>query len=166
MVVTDARDLDIEAVGQLLFTILDVVVGRYEQAGIDLPERRYIHYGTVAADCEQLTVELNQVFPGLPGEDPSAAQPCAGSTPRTAATTVTIFRKVPTGSGNRGQDPPTPEALTATTLILARDSWLLLDAAEEVDQRGHRRGVIAEVSPIGPSGGYTGVTMTLSVAIA
>lgn len=166
MAITDERNLDIDAVGQLLITTLNHVVGRYEQAGVELPERRYIHYGAVAADCEQVTVELNQVYPGVPGDDPGAAQKCGGDTLRTAAMTVTIFRKIPTGSGNRGQDPPKPEDLTATTLILARDTWLLLDVAEEVDQVGHKRGMITEVSPIGPSGGYAGVAMTLSVAIA
>jgi hypothetical protein len=159
------RDLDIEAAGQLLLNILNQVVGRYEQAGVPLPKRRYIHYGTVAADCEQVTVELNQIYPGVPGDDPNQAQKCGGDTPRTASTTVTIFREIPTGSGNRGQDPPKPDDLTAITLVLARDAWLLLDVAEEVDQLGHKRGMITEVSPIGPSGGFAGVAMTLAIAI-
>lgn len=161
----DPRNVDIDAVGQLLLAILEKVVGRYEQANVPLPHRRYIHYGSVAADCEQVTVELNQVYPGVPGDDPNAAQKCGGDTPRTASTTITIFRAIPTSSGSRGQDPPKPEDLTKMTLTLARDTWLLLDVAEDVDQIGHKRGMITEVSPIGPSGGFSGVAMSLAVTI-
>lgn len=157
------RDADQEAVGQLLLLALQSIVNVYDHARVPLPDRRYVSYGAVAADCEQLTVQLGQVYPGTPGSDPNVVQRCDG--PRTAVLVVQLFRKAPTASGPRGQGAPTPEALTAMALASARDSWLLLDAAHAIDAAGWNTGIISEVSPVDTSGGLVGASMTLTLQV-
>jgi len=154
---------DIEALGQLLQVTLQSVVGTFESARIDVPVRRYIAYGSVVADCEQLTVQLAQLYPGLPGADPSQVARCNG--PRTAVLIVQLFRCAPVASGPRGQGAPTSEAISESTLRTVRDVWLMLDSAGAIDAAGWNTGVIAEVSPIDMSGGYIGVSMTLTLTV-
>lgn len=160
---TPAPDLDQEAVGQLLLLTLNSVVGVYEQAKVDLPKRQYVWFGQVAADCEQLTVSLAQLYPGNPGSDPSQVERCNG--PRTAVVLVQLFRNVPTASGPRNQGAPAPEDLTSSALAVCRDAYLMLDAAHQVDQSGWRTGVIAEVTPIDASGGMVGISMSLTIGV-
>lgn len=157
------RDDDQDVLGELLLLTLDKIVGTFEHAGVDLPGRRYISYGGVAADCEQLTVELAQIYPGLPAADPNQLHRCEG--PRTAVIIAQLFRKVPVASGPRGTGAPTPGDLTASALTLVRDVWLLLDAAGAVDSAGWGTGVIAEVTPISASGGLTGANLTLTLTV-
>lgn len=158
-----SREDDQDALGQFLLLTLDTVVGVYEHARVDLPPRRYVAYGGVAADCEQLTVQLGQVYAGLPGSDPNVVQRCDG--PRTAVMVVQLFRKAPVASGPRGTGAPTADEITASALRSTRDAWLMLDAAGAVDAAGWNTGVMAEVVPIDTSGGYVGVNMTLTAAV-
>lgn len=157
------RDDDQEVLGQLLLLTLNSVVGVFEQADVELPDRRYISYGAVVADCEQLTVQLAQIYPGLPGADPNQIQHCNG--PRTAVLVVQLFRQIPVASGPRGTGPPSPDQLTASALRSVKDVWLLLDGAGAVDAAGWGTGVIAEVSPIDASGGYIGASMTITLTV-
>lgn len=153
-----------EVLYALAHTVLDAIVGVYEQAGVDLPARRYVHFGGVAADCEQLTVQVDQLYSGTPGGDANAVQRCNG--PRTAVLSVQLFRPEPTQSGTRG-GPPTPEQLDAAARQHLTDAVLLLDAAGEADnQQGQwGTGYIAEVSPVDASGGFVGIAMALSMQV-
>jgi len=157
------RQHDHDALGELLQLTLDRIVGTFEHARVDVPDRRYIAYGSVVADCEQLTVQLAQLYPGLPGADPSQVARCDG--PRTAVLIAQLFRKAPVSSGPRGQGPPTADEITASTIRTVRDVWLMLDSAGAIDGAGWNTGVIAEVSPIDTSGGYIGVSMTLTLTV-
>jgi hypothetical protein len=154
---------DLDAVGSLLQLTLDTIVGTYEQAGVDLPERRYISYGSTAVDCEQLTVELGQFYSGAPGEDPNALQHCDG--PVSAVMVVQLFRKAPVGSGQRNQLAPSADAITAMALTMAKDAWLLLQAAGAVDKAAWRVGYVAEVTPISTSGGMVGASMNFTMQV-
>lgn len=154
---------DLEALPQLLHITLDAIVGVFEQASAPLPDRRYVAYGAIAADCEQLTVQFTQLYPGEPGTDPSSAVRCDG--PRTAVLVCQLLRCVPTGSGPRGQAAPDPAIMDRSAEAFCRDAWLLLDAAQAVDAAGWNTGVIAEVSPVDSQGGFAGSAMTLTVTV-
>lgn len=158
-----ARDADQDVLGELLLLALERVVGTFERAQVPLPDRQYISYGSVVADCAQLTVELGQLYPGSPGSDPSQTQRCDG--PRTAVLLIQLFREAPTVVGGRGPTAPTVAALNAIAVEMSRDAWLLLDAAQAIDAAGWNTGVIAEVSPVATSGGYIGSSMTLTLQV-
>lgn len=154
---------DVEILPAYLQLVLDKVVGTFEQAGIELPERRYIAYGDVAADCEQLTVQFQQLYDGSPGGNPNAVQQCDG--PRSVVMVVELFRCVPTTAGPRG-GPPSPEAMDASTVIFLKDAWLLLDSADQVSKAsGWAPGFIVDVNPISPSGGFAGTRMNLTTLV-
>lgn len=148
------------SIPEYLALVLDTVVGVFEQAGVDVPKRRYWTLGGVPADCEQLTVHLTQVYKGNPGDDPGQVQRCGSA--RSASLVVQLFRPVPTGNG---QKPPSPEIIMREAEPSAIDAWLLLDAAEAIDAAGWNTGLMAEVNVIDPSGGFVGLSMTLTAPI-
>lgn len=151
----------------LLDEILARVVGGFEQAGVDLPERRYWTTYTPAADCEQLVVFFNQAYIGPPGDEASEPQMC--HSPRTAQIDIQILRCIPTSSGPRAKAPTSVEIQTAAR-AQAIDAWVLLDIASSLDTwdgdlPGRGLGVIATVDSGDAEGGISGVTMHLTVAI-
>lgn len=154
---------DIDALSEMLFTALESVKSTFEQAHVQLPDRQYIAWGGVAVDCEQVTAQLIQVYPGNPGGDPNQPQRCDG--PRTAVIAVQIFRCAPTPTGARAV-APSPGRLNDSAQELARDAWLLLDSAHVFDAAGSwSSGLIADVSPVEPQGGYVGTTLTLTALV-
>lgn len=154
---------DIDVLSEMLFTALDSVESTFDQAHVDLPERRYIAWGGVAVDCEQLTVSLIQAYPGVPGGSPDQPVRCEG--PRTAVIAVQLMRCAPQPAGPRATKPAV-ESENSTTTQLARDAWLLLNAAGVFDVAGSwGSGIIAEVTAAQPQGGFVGSVLTLTAQI-
>lgn len=161
------RAEEVRSLVNLLDEILKRVVAAYEQAGVDLPDRRYWTMSTPVADCEQLTVFFNQAYIGPPGDEASEPQRC--TSPRTAQIDIQVLRCIPKPRG-RGQSPPTAEEIQAGSVPQAIDAWLLLDIASSLDTwdgdlPGHGLGVIATVDSGDAEGGYQGPTLHLTVAI-
>jgi hypothetical protein len=73
--------------------VLGAIEDTFVAAEVDLPERRYITFGTPPADCAQLTVALQQLYLGPPGAPVSEPTPC--SSPTTAVLRVELLREVP-----------------------------------------------------------------------
>ncbi len=154
---------DYDDLYNLAQAVLDNIVGVYEQAGVSLPARRYVHFGAVAADCEQLTVQLDQHYFGTVGGDPNAAQSC--ESPRAAVFSVLLFRPEPVPA-MRANTPPSPDALNEAAHVHMRDAYLLMTAAGEADKNASwGQGFIAEVSPVDASGGFVGIAMSLSLQV-
>lgn len=145
----------------LLTATLDAIVEVFEEEGVDLPDRRYVAFGTVAADCEQLTVALDQHYMGTPGGDPNALTRCGG--PRTVAMTVQLFRT--TAAQTARQATPSVASLSKNAEKHLRDAWVLLNAAERVDSIAWGTGVIAEVTAAEAAGGLVGCNMSLVVPV-
>lgn len=155
-------DADVDSIARVLVTTLDAIVLTFERANVDLPARRYVHFGGTAADCEQLTVQLDQTYLGTPGGDPNALQRCNG--PRTCAMSVQLWRTAPS-LGAKGQ-PPSALSLSEAAVSSSRDAWLLLDSLNQIDvDAGWGTGVIAEVSALPPQGNFRGLTMSLVVPV-
>lgn len=151
--------VDYNAVAALLQDVLQAVNDTWIEAGIDLPARQYIHLGAAAMDCEQVTVQLLQVFLGSPGVPPGTAVKCESV--RSAMIRINIIRKAPT-LGQRGQVPDA-DALSDAAITFSRDLWLLLTAISKLDRVGG--GVLADVEPIDPQGGYAGAGLNLTITI-
>lgn len=139
--------------------VLDVIVARYEQAGVELPERRYWTLGTPAADCEQLVVSFALLYIGPPGDQAALPQPC--NSPRSATLSIQVLRCIPT-TGPRNS-PPSAASIQSASEAMAVDSWLLLDSADDCDSWG--LGVIATCTAGEAQGGYQGATMTITLAV-
>lgn len=152
-----------DSLGALMESVLESVSAVFEAAQIDLPVRRYITFGETTHDCEQLTVAFQQAYVGPPGDEATLPQPCQG--PRTAVLAVELVRCVPTGAQTRtGASLPSEQDLAIYGASRARDAYMLLEAgATAADQWG--LGVIADVSPGQPQGGYQGIIMNLTLAI-
>lgn len=150
----------------LLDTILERVVTKFGERGIDIPARQYWTLSTPAADCEQLVVFFNQAYIGPPGDEASEPQRC--NSPRTAQIDIQLLRCIPTPLGPRARTPEAA-AIQAAAKTQAIDAWTLLDMSCELDNwdeyGGPGLGVIATVDAGDPQGGYQGVTLHLTVAI-
>jgi len=147
---------------KLLSDILDAVVRTFDDAGIDLPNRRYVSLGAVAADCEQLTVQLDQLYKGTPGGDPGEIQRCNG--PRTVACTVQLFRKTAALGSYDSEFPPVP-ALDSSAQTHLRDIWVMMDASDEIAGTGLQGGIISEASAQEAAGEMVGINMTIAIAV-
>lgn len=148
------------SIPEYLASVLDTIVGVFEQAGVELPERRYWTVGGVVADCPQLTVHLTQAYKGQPGDDPGQVQRCGSA--RSVSMIVQLFRTVPVGNGQR---PPSTAIMMREAEQPAIDAWLLLDASEAIDAMGWNTGLMAEVNVVEPSGGLIGLSMTVTAPI-
>ena len=159
--------------------LLDEVVAHYEDAGVALPERRYVapgEPGSTVWDCEQVTVTLASV-----GTNTSTAQtvampmvgtPAGVGLVRFATWAIQVVRCSPTFEGD-GDPPDVTELLAA--------------AAAGLDDAGHMSQLLVEVAslpmgsrswlpigstinagavaPIGPEGGFQAVEATVAVSI-
>lgn len=144
--------------------LLQRIVGRYEQEGIDLPSRKYWTMGAPAADCEQLVVSFMQAYIGPVGDEANEPQNC--NSPRTAQLDIQILRCIPS-SGPRG-GAPSAEKIQKASEIQAIDAWLLLDMSADLDTwdpLGRGLGVIATVDAGEAQGGFQGPVLHLTVAI-
>jgi hypothetical protein len=139
--------------------VLDVIVKRYANDGVSLPERQYWTLGTPAADAEQLVVSFNLLYKGGPGDQASEPQHC--DAPRSATLSAQILRCIP-AAGVRNT-PPTPAAIQTASEAMAVDAWMLLDAADACDLWG--MGVIATVTAGEAQGGFQGALMTLTLVV-
>lgn len=143
--------------------ILDTVVLTFQTAGIDLPTRRLMTVGEPVHDCEELVLTFSGLENGAPG---ATEEPSNCHAPITATFAVHLVRCFPTPNG-RGMKPPEAEVLTKSGIELMRDSWLLMQAANAMDDDplGPNYGIITSVAVGEPSGGFVGVVLTVQAAV-
>lgn len=154
------------AIVQMCQGVLDRVVAGFTQAGVPLPERRFIKTGTPTMDCEQLAVVFRQAYVGPPGDEASDPQRCDG--PRSAALEVHLTRCVPAPKGSR-QVAPTAAAIQSASEAQMVDAWLLLELAPSTEQwdamGGPGLGVIATVECGEVQGAMQSTVLNLTMAI-
>lgn len=136
--------------------------------GAPVPERRYVHAGEVAYDCEQLVVALERVVPGTPTREQQEWRPLGGAAGRTAQLAVHLVRCVPTMS-DRG-NPPRVADLDALATQQYVDSLALPIAARTGWKDGAWGSTCdaiywAETVPNGPLGGYCAIILRLLVQV-
>jgi hypothetical protein len=109
--------------------LLDAVVGGYETAGVDLPERQLVALGLPAWDCEQLTVSIERIYAhggDVNIEAPTVTHAHPGFLMRAAVMSVLLLRCVPT-SDDSGT-PPAAEDEQAGALAVYADQQLVENA--------------------------------------
>jgi hypothetical protein len=120
--------------------LLDAVVGGYETAGVDLPERQLVALGLPAWDCEQLTVSIERIYAhggDVNIEAPTVTHAHPGFLMRAAVMSVLLLRCVPT-SDDSGT-PPAAEDEQAGALAVYADQQLVENAIIDAYNAGRGR---------------------------
>lgn len=161
---------DVNALNDMCQAILDVLTdGWGALGGEELPARQYVCNGSVAWDCEQLTVHTGRMFSteASPANEGFFTQPSPGAFLRGAVFVVTLIRCAPDVKDDGS--PPTVGELSDSAQVLNQDAI----AVFEVLAKAQRDGDLAHCQalafdswvPQGPEGGYvagiTSVRMTL-----
>lgn len=148
--------------------IQETVETIYAQAEVDLPDRRFVAAGDVASsianDCEQVTVNLAQIYLGAPGE-PAAVPPHCNLV-MFGDFVVQVTRCVPgptTTRAGASVRPPKVSAIEEQTLVQAVDMQLLLEAAYSMT---NIQGVVASVTLSGVQGNMQSVILSLSISLS
>ena len=171
---------EIDVLYDMAQRVLDETVSTFEELELSLPDRRYVAIGgveDVAHDCEQLTVTIEQHYPGTPIDQAEAGATC--ESPRTVAMSVELVRCVPNmqskgGRGGVAKAPPSPDMMNAYAKTRARDMLVMLDVGATVSDKffmdngvagGINMGGLFDVSPGAPSGNMQGVILNLVVIL-
>jgi hypothetical protein len=144
--------------------VLERVESVFQSYNVELPQRKYWTMAQPAIDCEQLVVYFQQLYLGPPGAEVGEPQRC--HVPRSATITVSIARQTPI-VGQNGR-PPAPEKIQAASEILAYDSWVLMQAVNQLDQwdeTGYGVGVIATLDVTPPEGGFQSTNLLITMAV-
>ena len=144
--------------------VMDSISTTFQEYSHDLPGRQYITSGgrgDTAHDCEQVTVSIEQIYSGLPGSQANEPQTCDG--PTTVVFVVEVVRCIPTS--NKNGKPPSPERMTATAKIQARDALLLKWAGLRAAETQNFTGGIADVMAGQPQGAYQAMIMNLIMPV-
>lgn len=157
-------------------SILDVLSTQLAAAGIDVPERRYVHSGQVAIDfagtncAEEFVVTFLQMYSGEPGVGgQTISKPVSGGVPLTAVYGVILTRCVPVQNA-RGI-PPDHNDLDASGSQILHDT---MSIAHIIADQERMRTLVPDpaslvgfgiVTPYGPEGGVGGSVTQLYVSL-
>lgn len=145
--------------------LLDAVVEEFEAVGVPLPSRRYLTHGQTAADCDQLTVSLIQLYRGEPSAPPSEPTNCNSRT--SAVVEVELLRKVPNVGDNRS-GIVSQEALHRSGLEHLTDATLLLNSLCRLTAPRYffaQNGFFGDVTTGETQGDYSGPKLTVTAAV-
>lgn len=153
--------------------ILDTLVAQLTLAGVDVPERRYVHTGEIAHDlvgekcAEAFIVSWDAGFQGQIGFTgtgfPESTIRCA--MPMSVAFTVALLRCVPTLRS--GAKFPSQDDLDAAGTSLMEDAWTIASVIVDSTLNGALTTdhllefAIAGMAAVGPQGGVGGVAVNL-----
>lgn len=168
---TEYLSSTVQAYGDLdktLKHIHETIRALFSSAGVTLPVRQYVTTGgdgTVAYDCEQLTVTVGQIYLGTPGEP--SYQPTGCMLNMSGDFIIELVRCSPIPKeSKRNPDKinlPTPAEMQQAALMFSIDAQLLLEAAYAVQST---QGVIASVEFAGANGAMQAVILRLSCSLS
>ena len=162
-------------VSGLATRVFDAVVGHFTEAGVALPERRFMAPGApeqIAWDCEMLVMTMSGIGIGAtPGQAAPRQSHNYGSTVlRHVVFTFQLVRCEPKPTNN-GRVPPTVVALNQAAAGLFRDAGLMSHALTRAAAAlgGERPGATVEagaVAPVGPEGCHVGLQTSITITAA
>lgn len=154
----------------LMYKFLDTLNIVYSENQEPIPSRQFPDMGgqgETPHDCEQVSISLEQMYNGPPGNPAQVASRCDG--PRTAVFVVELVRCMPTakpaGRGSTTLVPPTVDELTIAATQQSKDAWLLMDAALRCGESIDWLGSMADISFTSEQGGYQAVVLNWIVGI-
>lgn len=162
-------------VASLATRVFDAVVEHFTEAGVHLPDRRFMAPGApeqIAWDTEMLVMTLSGI--GI-GAAPGQAAPRQGHTfgatvLRHVVLTFQLVRCEPKPT-NGGRAAPTVKALNAAAHDLFRDAGLMSHSLTRAATAISRElpGAMVDagaVAPVGPEGGYVGLQTSITLTAA
>lgn len=152
-------------IADLADALLAAAVSAYSDAGVTAPDRRYIHAGQVAFDCEQLVVSTTRVFRGRP-RLPAADVNRPGDL-WSVEFTLNLLRPVPTLT-DRGQPPSTAKLQQAGTDLSVDARVLSLGMVPKLKAApfdGCDLVAAGDLIPVGPEGGFGGWNLVVEVTL-
>jgi hypothetical protein len=163
--VTEPLPADPTAIAQ---SLLDVVVATFGTASVELPTRKTLTAGGLPAwDTDQLTVSLQRVYVGLPGQERAGNVEWRYDV-FSMQLMVQLVRKASATLANAGRGRlPTTDKLGADATVYFRDARLLA-AAIHTWRRDRPKGTTAGgvVVPPEQQGEYLGLSGFVDVLIA
>lgn len=149
----------------LASAILAAVEEEFATENVGLPDRRYIHSGLVALDCEQLVVAFERFHPGLPGLEDGGNVLCSWT--RTPVFSVWLIRCVPVQTDS-GRAPSVADLESAAAAGM-QDATIVLDGV----LAGWKNGDFGDcqslridpLETVGPEGGLGGVVVRISTEL-
>lgn len=155
-----------ERVYDVAQSILDTLVVAFDDAGVLLPDRQYVHVGEVAYDCEQLVVTFTDMNKGLAAAPETTVVRWAH--PTIAGYEIHLVRCVP---GIDEDGVPTVSELEAAALQTGIDSWLvgttlpLAVKAKTFPPTPCQLVALGELVVNGPLGNMVGVSLPVDVGL-
>jgi hypothetical protein len=157
-------------VGNLAVHILDTVNDTFAAAGVALPSIQMITLGGQGATaqlCEQVSVSVEEMYSGTPGDQ--AQEPVRCDAPKSASFAVELVRCLPTGI-TRGRSTPLPageDASKQTEVALERmlDMQLLMDAGMNACAGTWFETGIVTISAAPPQGGFQALVMAITTVV-
>jgi hypothetical protein len=157
-------------VGNLALHILDVVNETFAAADVALPSIQTITLGgqgSTAHLCEQVSVSVEEMYSGTPGDQ--AQEPVRCNAPQSASFAVELVRCVPTGAV-RGRSTPLPageDSAKQTENALERmlDMKLLMDAGMNACAATWSEMGIVTLSAAPPQGGFQAIVMAITTVV-
>lgn len=155
---------DVDRIGTVANLLLDAVEAAAVDAAWALPDRRYVHVGAVAYDCEQVAVQTDQIGRGTTSE--TFAGEVLPADVWTASFRVHLIRCVPT-LDDQGRAPSVNE-LNGAAYGQHRDgavlTLFLLTHLKSLDAVCTSVAAGPAVA-VGPDGGFGGWTLDVAVAL-
>lgn len=160
---------DATTLADLAEALLTAVEAGFEDAGVGLPERRFVADGVVVHDCEQVAVALDRLYTTVPrAEDPTQM---AGALPVLwfATFVIHVVRCVPTPSGSPA-GMPSATAITDMGRSIHTDLWLASRSVRTEWAASRLGGAcsalqLEEGRPIAHSGGHGGSTTRVTLQV-
>lgn len=146
--------------------ILLAVENTFNVNAVELPGRKYTTVGalgSVAYDCEQLTVSWQESYNGLPGNPQAGVNHPNCATMHSGVFIVELVR--PIAISLKPDIPPEPTLIQAASDILMKDAVLLQEAGQIAAEDSLLSGATISVSAGDPSGGYQSIIMTVTMVI-
>lgn len=153
------------AVLEFMDLLLEVVVEEFQALGITLPARRYVTHGQTAADCDQLTVSLIQLYRGEPAAP--ADEPTSCNSRTSAVIEVELLRKVP-NVGDTRTGVVQRDALDAAGRQHITDASALLTSMCRLSPPRYffsHNGFFGDVTTGDTQGDYAGPKLTITAAV-
>jgi hypothetical protein len=148
--------------------VLDALTERWPVGAAELPERRYVAFGEVAIDCEQITVSIERTFTIEADAATEVTATGALFFMRAVEVTVQIARCIPTVDDDGNM--PRPEDIEVSAAIAAQDEQNIRDALIDAQQEGDLAScngiALQNWTAVGPDGGFGGGRLGVLLALA
>jgi hypothetical protein len=149
--------------------LLGLVADGLVNQGVTVPDRQYVAPGSdLVFDCEQLTIRLTRIIPGMQGADTPYPVVTHSKLRKTCELFVTMVRCIPTIHDDGS--PPTVSEYGPQTQIMFDDAMALRIVMEDIEHKHlllppNVPATIGELHTVGPLGGFAANEMMYSAEI-